>query len=210
MKLKNIAEHERHPWVIRDVVPDFTLLDVWEVPVDGGRDDFGALVDLLASFDVTAPRLSVSHVLFRARLMIGAVLGWDDPTKQRPIPGCTETSLAERLPRELRATSESALLAGGASRPAGGFKPLYRTADECAAEISNETVHGVLHLGWVHRAAGRYRAQMAVYVKPRGTLGRVYLELIRPFRHLVVYPALMRRIGHAWDERSAATVRSAR
>ena len=50
--------------------------------------------------------------------------------------------------------------------------PLYRTDDEFAAEISNQTVHGVLHLAWVEQGDGRYQAQMAVYVKPRGRLGQ--------------------------------------
>ena len=30
-----------------------------------------------------------------------------------------------------------------------------------------------------------------------------YLALIAPFRHLVVYPALMRHIEHAWNARAA-------
>jgi hypothetical protein len=37
-----------------------------------------------------------------------------------------------------------------------------------------------------------------VYVKPRGRLGAAYMTLIRPFRHRVVYPALMRQIARAW------------
>jgi hypothetical protein len=29
------------------------------------------------------------------------------------------------------------------------------------------------------------------------------MALIRPFRHLIVYPALMRQIGRAWQARPA-------
>ena len=29
------------------------------------------------------------------------------------------------------------------------------------------------------------------------------MTLITPFRHLIVYPALMRQIGQAWDQRMA-------
>lgn len=79
--------------------------------------------------------------------------------------------------------------------------PLYRTDDEWAAEISNETVHGVVHLAWVSRGEGRYRGQMAVYVKPRGLLGEAYMRMIEPFRRFIVYPALMRQIGRAWEAR---------
>ena len=62
-------------------------------------------------------------------------------------------------------------------------------------------VHGVMHLAWVDRGEGRYQGQMAVYVKPRGRLGKRYMTLIAPFRHRVVYPALMRQIERAWNTR---------
>ena len=67
--------------------------------------------------------------------------------------------------------------------------------------MSNQTVHGVMHLAWVDRGEGRYQGQMAVYVKPRGRLGKRYMTLITPFRHWVVYPALMRQIERAWNTR---------
>jgi Protein of unknown function (DUF2867) len=42
---------------------------------------------------------------------------------------------------------------------------------------------------------------MAVYVKPRGLFGKGYMAFIKPFRYLVVYPALMRHIERAWNGR---------
>jgi hypothetical protein len=50
---------------------------------------------------------------------------------------------------------------------------------------------------------GRYQGQMAVYVKPRGPLGKGYMALIKPFRYWIVYPALMRQIERAWNARTA-------
>ena len=35
--------------------------------------------------------------------------------------------------------------------------PLFRTDNEFAAELSNQTVHGVMHLAWVDRGEGRYQ-----------------------------------------------------
>ena len=81
------------------------------------------------------------------------------------------------------------------------FTPLYVTDRESAAETSNRTMHGVLHLGWVDQGRGRYQGQMAIYVKPRGPFGNAYMALIRPFRYVVVYPALMRQIEQAWKSR---------
>ena len=78
------------------------------------------------------------------------------------------------------------------------FTSLYLLHDEWAAEIVNRTVHGVMHIGWVPDATGSYRGQMAVLVKPRGLLGAAYMAAITPFRHLIVYPPLMREIGRDW------------
>ena len=43
------------------------------------------------------------------------------------------------------------------------------------------------------------RGQLAVLVKPNGVMGRAYIAAIRPFRHLIVYPPLMRQIGREWQ-----------
>ena len=71
------------------------------------------------------------------------------------------------------------------------------------AEVANETMHGVLHLGWVEDEFGSYRGQMAVLVKPNGLFGRAYMAAIRPFRYRVVYPAMMRQVGGVWRSRRA-------
>jgi hypothetical protein len=60
-----------------------------------------------------------------------------------------------------------------------------------------------MHLAWVDQGAGRYQGQMAVYVKPRGRLGEGYMLLIKPFRHLIVYPALLRQTERSWNARVA-------
>ena len=48
MKLPNAA-HESHPWRIREIAPDFTLEDVWALPVHGDAEDFQTLLELLVS-----------------------------------------------------------------------------------------------------------------------------------------------------------------
>ena len=84
------------------------------------------------------------------------------------------------------------------------FTSLYLTDDEWAAEIGNRTVHGVLHLSWVPNQTGGYRGQMAVLVKRRGLLGTAYMAAIKPFRHLLVYPAMLRDIGREWRTTGSA------
>jgi hypothetical protein len=50
---------------------------------------------------------------------------------------------------------------------------------------------------------------MAIYVKPRGRLGKQYMAFIAPFRHWVVYPALLRQIERAWQAGTDKRRRSA-
>ncbi len=201
VKVPNAA-HEAKGWLISSLVPDFELLDVWALPVEGGADDAENALQLLADFDPVTTGPLVVRALFAVRLRLGALLRWDTAA-QRPIPGCHETSLVSRLPASLLGSADDPPVTATMREAADGFVPLYRTADEWAAEISNATVHGVLHLAWtpVRRTPGRYRAHMAVYVKPRGRLGRAYLALIEPFRHLIVYPAMMRELERAWASR---------
>ncbi|HUR51536.1 MAG TPA: DUF2867 domain-containing protein [Mycobacteriales bacterium] len=202
MKVPN-AVHEAHPWVMGRIAPDFALLDAWELPATGRREDFGDLLECLARLDPTQSESVLSRALFAVRLRLGTLLRWDERTGDLPIPGCTETSLAERLPGELVGTAAHPALHPTVQEAAGGFVSLFRTEDEWAGEISNSTVHGVLQLTWVPDGKGAWQGRLAVYVKPRGLLGRGYLALIAPFRHVVVYPALLRQVGRAWDARVA-------
>jgi Protein of unknown function (DUF2867) len=203
MRLPNAA-HESRPWRIREIAPDFTLEDVWALPAHGGAEDFQALLDRTVSSDPVHSKSLPTRLLWRARDRLGSWFGLgrisasidgDDAAGKLPIPGTDETSLTDRLPDDLRNTAADLHFD---SLP---FAPLYRTDVEFAAELSNQTVHGVMHLAWVDQGEGRYQGQMAVYVKPRGPLGRGYMALIKPFRHWVVYPALMRQIEREWSTR---------
>jgi hypothetical protein len=161
--------------------------------VHGRAEDFPALLEVMASLDTARGGSRAARALFRVRWRLGQWFGWDDGAAKLPIPGQSETSLTDRLPDDLRHTAAD--LYSGSKL----FTPLYLTDVEFAAELSNQTVHAVMHLAWVDQGEGRYQGQMAVYVKPRGRLGKEYMTLIAPFRHWIVYPALMRQIGQAWD-----------
>src|ERR1700735_645739 len=191
MRLAN-SEHESRAWRITEVAPDFRLEDVWALPAQGRLEDFAKLLEVLASLDPEQSRSRATRTLFAIRYRLGGWLGWDDPQHPLSIPASRETTLSARLPRDLRGT------ATGVELSTQDFIPLYRTDVEWAAEISNKTVHAVLHLTWVEKGTDRYQGQMGVYVKPRGRLGTAYMAAIAPFRHRIVYPALMREIERAW------------
>ena len=193
--------HTSRPWRIREIAPDFTVEDVWGLPADGTAEEFDEVVDWLASARAGDADSVATRVLWGVRDVLGKWFGLgrisaaEESPGRLPIPGTSETSLAQRLPDDLRGTAD------GIEFTSVPFVPLYRTGDEFAAEISNETVHGVLHLAWVEQADGRYQAQMAVYVKPRGLLGSAYMALIKPFRYCIVYPALLKRVEREWSAR---------
>lgn len=192
MRLPSTA-HTSRPWRIHELTRDFRLEDVWALPTPGGPDDFPLLVRGLAAGDLDPSQGSsrTARSLFALRWKVGALLGWDatdaDRRSQQP-------TLHDRLPADLRAAPSGPEL--------GRLRPLYLLDGEFAAEIANRTVHGVLHLGWVRDESGSYRGQMAILVMPNGLLGTGYMAAIAPFRHLIVYPAMMRQIGRGWRERA--------
>jgi hypothetical protein len=167
------------------------------LPAQGDAEDFAALLEVMASLDPANGGSFATRALFSIRYRVGGWLGWDDAPDPPAIPAERETTLRARLPEDLRDTN----IATGPDLSSYGFTPLYRTDVEWAAELSNRTVHAVMHLAWVPEGEDRYRGQMGVYVKPRGRLGAAYMAAIAPFRHHVVYPALMRQIDRAWSAR---------
>jgi hypothetical protein len=191
MKLPETA-HTSRPWRIHELTRDFRLEDVWALPTPGGRDDFPRLVQLAASLDPSRSPSTAARTLFAVRWKIGELLGLDD---ENTGLGARVPTLRDRMPADLRDAPP------GPDLDALPFTPLYLLEDEWAAEVANRTMHGVLHLGWVPDEAGGYRGQMAVLVKPNGLLGSGYMAAIKPFRHLIVYPPLIRGFGRAWQAR---------
>jgi hypothetical protein len=183
MRLPSTA-HTSQPWRIHELTRDFRLEDVWGLSAPGGPEEFPEAVRLLASLDPSRSSSRAVRALFALRWKVGELLGWDDPDAG---VGSRVPTLRERLPADLRQ-------APCPEFDALPFTSLYLLDHEWAAETANQTMHGVMHVGLVPDGAGGYRAQMAVLVKPNGLFGNAYMAAIRPFRHLVVYPPLLREI----------------
>lgn len=188
MRLPSTA-HTSRPWRIHDIARDFRLEDVWALPTPGGPDDFPRLVQLMAAAQPSQILPGAARILWETRWKIGGRLGWDEP--ETGI-GSRVPTLRDRMPAELRHAPP------GPEFDELPFTSLYLLDDEFAAEVANQTMHGVMHLGWVKDARRGYRGQMAVLVKPNGLFGSAYMAAIRPFRHLIVYPATMRAVEREW------------
>ena len=190
-------EHTSRPWRIHEFTHDFQVLDVWATPTPGGPDDFPRLVRLGLSTDPAESTSFVVRALFAVRWALGDLLGLDAPDSGT---GSRVASLRERMPADLLDT------ASGAASDALPFSWLYVLDREAAAEIANKTMHGVLHAAWVPDGDGGYRGQIAILVKPNGLLGNAYLAFIKPFRHLLVYPAIFNELKRRWQaDRVAAS-----
>lgn len=179
-------EHFDRDWRVHAIAPDFHVEDVWALPFTGTADDFDTLMSYVGGSHHGKDHPLMVRFLWTVRHRLGRALGWD--IEDSGSADWTE-SLRERLPGDLRDGPRGPVF------PHAPFSPLYLLDNEFAAEIANRTMHGVMHLSWVRDGEG-YRGQMAVLVKPNGWLGTAYMSAIKPFRHLLVYPAMLRQWKH--------------
>ena len=186
----NPGEFRARPLRVHALLHDVPLEDAWAVPLSGG-DPGRTIQDLRAVMiagRVAAP--AVVQGLFWLRGRIGNLFGWDH---QRPA--WNAASYADRLSSEDRAKS---LVAPGT--PDGNFRLLYRFEDEQLSELRNATVHAFLSLS-IRQTSSGYLAYVGVFVQPVHRFTRLYMAAIAPFRRLIVYPAVIRRMQSAWTER---------
>ena len=206
MRLPKTA-HTSRPWRVHEFTKDFEIEDVWELPTPGGPHDLPRLVQQFTRGGEGSKFFSgVFGALFALRWKLGELFGWD-----KPVSGVGDRvrSLRERLPADLlegpRGPDVRAVPGWADADGPLVFASIYQTHDEWAAEISNRTVHAVMHIGWVPDGAGSgYHGQMAVLVKPNGRFGKAYMAAIKPFRRGIVYPLLLRSIGRRWQRDAVA------
>ena len=191
MRLPNTA-HTYRPWRIHEIARDFHGW-TWRPPTPGGPDDFPRLVRQIAAGDPSRSWSGTARALWALRWKVGELLGWD---RQDAGLGSRVPTLRDRLPADLR---------DAASGPDfDPFTSLYLLEDEFAAEMANRTVHAVMHSAGSRTGrpatGGRWRSCSS----RTGLFGAAYMAAIKPFRYVIVYPALMRQIGREW--RVPATV----
>jgi Protein of unknown function (DUF2867) len=206
------AAHTSRAWRVHELTRDFELEDVWELPTPGGPDDLARLVQLFAGREMDEGLPAALRALFALRWKLGSLFGLDKPGSG---VGTRVRSLRERLPPDLLEWPRGPDLRSVPGREAADgppiFSSVYQTHDEWLAELSNKTVHALLHIGWVPDDSGNgYHGQLAVLVKPNGRLGRAYMATIKPFRHALVYPLLLRSIGRTWQPGARAVTPTSR
>jgi hypothetical protein len=204
----NNKSHYSQPWKVHEIAQDFILIDVWEYPIlaDNSKDqDFLFFLKMIQKPPPDKVNRSVSSkflaagLLISLRMYLGKILGLDKNINTLPIPGCHETSIKERLSMKDLKRSLALSELGISDSDNETWRIVYLYEDEMLTELSIDIVHVLMHLGWVHKSGNFFTAQLAVYAKPRGMIGNLYMKLIMPFRRVIIYPALMENVKNTWE-----------
>jgi Protein of unknown function (DUF2867) len=182
-------EFERLGLRVHDFLAGVPLHDVWAVDLPRTRPGITLDEFLHAARGCPFPLSPVVDALVNIRLFIGRLLGLD----REPAATAWET-FATRLTTVDRSKS---LAPPGT--PLGLFRVVYCFENEQLLELINRTAHAAA-LSALVDTPDAYRFYIAVYVRSVGRFTPVYLALIDPFRKLIVYPSLLRRIRASWNQ----------
>ena len=192
--------HEQHPWIAHQLMTDFEVEDVWRFPVLLNQEHSIPLFQ--KQLQLAMEQLSQKGIagwLFKLRLFLGHLFGWDKYESWEKDELKKDIPFKKGSLRERYSKANQLDVAQLPSEGSQDFIPVFVLDNESLAEIENATVHAGLHLGKVPYKDG-YTVQMAVYVKPKGRLGKFYMALIKPFRLAIVYPVMMRLVGRQWTK----------
>lgn len=124
-------------------------------------------------------------------MWLGKVFQWDKKTlRDVLVPGTI---------RHLYAQDEGLTFEQLINPGSGDFVPVYLLESEFLAEVENKTVHAAMHISRVPMSKDVWGIHLAVYVKPKGTVGRLYMLLIKPFRLWIVYPTMLKVAKAKWE-----------
>ena len=166
---------------VHGILSDVPLHDVSAIDLPGGGAGrtISDVRSLLAGVNLRAANPAVC-ALVALRTRVGRLCGWDSDI------------------HTIHRHQDTSALAPGS--PDGRFHLLYVLERESLAEFRNATVHALFAFALTETLAG-YRLYLGVYVQPVSRLTALYMALIDPFRRFIVYPAVLRKIRRAWEER---------
>jgi len=130
-------EHLDHPWLVSTLAPDFELLDVWRYPIEIDLDvPLDRFVEFIESSQgELVSKKSPAGALVRLRAALGKILRLDDPNETPAdglrIPGCSETSLRDRLSNVEGEAQPDTFRAPSNRAANSAFKPVYRLEAQC-------------------------------------------------------------------------------
>jgi hypothetical protein len=183
---------------VEGLAPDFKLLDRWRFPISADPakgEDFAAFYRLFTENGIRTDS-RFADALFRIRFFAGRIFKWD---QWEAIPGTSEATIAGRLDEGDRRRNRASEVSTREKK--ADFQPVYLFENEALIEISNRTIHALLHLAWVDADKGHHAPELSIFIKSRGRFSDFYLAAIKPFRYFFVYPPWIGRICRLWRER---------
>jgi hypothetical protein len=181
------GEYESLDLRLHTLLADVPLHDVWVARLRGGPP--GMTMEDLRWLLVEGFRQNLNTgfvAVAGLRELLGSAFRWDDDECHHP-----EASFAHRLTeadrhRSLTGPDESLFV--------------YAFEHEALMEIRNCTVHALIAIALAPVEDG-YDLYWAFYVKRVAWITPLYMALINPFRHTVVYPPMIDGIEREWAER---------
>ena len=184
-------------WRVNSLAKDFSMIDSWDIPLElSDKDKFTEIQKFLMTIDPTDSS-SITRYLFKIRYKIGSYFAWDDENSWPSIPETGEQSLTERLCKEDHARNLNKNVEI-IKNNAGRLRTVYLFENEALLEVSNKTIYALLHFSLDENR----HVKLSVFTKSRGKLSDLYMLAIKPFRHLFVYPALIRFFKKRWELRN--------
>ena len=186
-------EFRAKPLMVHSFLHDVPLHDAWVMRLRGGGEgrtleDVQALLWSMRA-ETVGP---VAALLFNIRMAVGRRLGWDEERPKSP-----ELSYVYRLTEEDRARSidEPGSISGIMGVPSG---IVYAFENEELHEIINFTGHHFLLMSMEPADEG-YNLYWAIYTRSTGWFTPLYMALIDPFRRMLLYPRIIRKLERCWS-----------
>ena len=180
------------PLRVHSFLHDVPLHDAWVMRLRGGGEG-RTLEDVQALFRSMRPETvgPVAALLFNIRMTVGRWLAWDEEKHKSP-----ELSYVHRLTAEDRARSidEPGSINGIMGVPS---RLVYAFENEELHEIINFTGHHFLLMSMEPAEEG-YILYWAIYTRSTGWLTPLYMALIDPFRRMLLYPRVIRKLERSW------------
>jgi len=184
-------EFKTKPLRVHEFLSDVPLHDVWVFHLHGGENRTLADFRVLLNHENAQDFSIFVSLLFRLRATLGCIFGWDEERKDHPAKSYISFLTDAERRRSLIEPGSTTI---------GSFRAVYCFSNEALDEIINATVHSFSLLAMEPSTNG-YTVYWAIYVKPLNWFTPVYMALIDPFRHIFVYPAIIKKIEGAWAKR---------
>lgn len=185
----SVTDYRRLDLRAHGYLAEVPVHDVWRVFL-AGEDRRCTMEEVRAVVhaSITSRPLSPPvRALFALRRLLGRAFRWDGSP-----PDPAEWSLRSSVSAPDR---QASLVEPGTLD--GPFIVVYVHATEAVSEIRNATVQAFL-VWAIAPTRGGHMLYLAIHVLPVSAWSGLYLALIGPFRHWIVYPSLMRRLHEAW------------